>query len=94
VIAREAVGNWWEFTYGPTQLVFIDDRIEVLPLQVVEDQTDLLDGVAGWEAIVDRYDPEAIVWEVEQPLADLLEASADWQVTHRDDRYLVAVPTG
>jgi hypothetical protein len=94
IIAREAVGNWWEFRYGPTQLVFVDDRIEVLPLRVVEDQTALLDGVADWEQIVARYEPEAIVWEVDRPLADQLGESTRWQVTHRDDRYVVAVPTG
>lgn len=94
IIAREAVGNWWEFRYGPTQLVFVDDRIEVLPLRVVEDQTALLEGDADWEQIVARYEPEAIVWEVDRPLADQLEESRRWRVTHRDDRYVVAVPAG
>lgn len=94
VVAREAVGNWFEFRYGPTQRVFVDDRIEVLPLQVVEDHTDLLEGVDDWEAILARYEPDAVVWEVDQPLADLLEGDDDWEITHRDDRYLVAVPAG
>lgn len=92
VVAREAVGNWWEFRYGATQSIFIDDRIEVLPLQVVEDHTALLEGDSDWEEILDRYEPEAVVWEVEEPLADLLAESDRWQVTHRDRRYLVAVP--
>lgn len=94
VIAREAVGNWWELRDGPTQNVFIDDRIEVIPASVVHDFAALLEGDPDWEAILERYEPEAVLWEADKPLAELLAADASWEIEYRDDEFVVAVPAG
>ena len=92
VIAREAVGNWWELLDGPTGEIFIDDRIEVIPAAVVHDFDALLEGDPSWEAILGRYEPEAVLWEADKPLADLLAADASWEIGYRDDEFVVALP--
>lgn len=92
VVAREAVGNWFELRYGTDARVFVDDRFEVVPTQVVEDLVVLLDGGEGWEEALARYEPDAVLWEKDTPLGQLLEASDAWRVVHRDDQFLVAVP--
>jgi hypothetical protein len=92
VVAREVVGNWWELRDGPTQHVFIDDRIEVVPLAVVLDHAALLDGDEGWQAILARYGAEAVLWEADAPLAAELADDPAWAIAYRDDRFVVAVP--
>lgn len=94
IIAREVVGNWWELRNGPTGTVFIDDRIEVLPTQVVLDGVLLLEGDPSSLEVLDRYDPDAVLWEADAPLAELLAGDPRWEIAYRDDRFVVAVPVG
>lgn len=92
VIARELVGNYFEARYGATGTVFMDDRIEVMPAAVVDDHRALLRGEPGWEERLRRYEADAVLWEVDSALAELLELSPEWEVVHRDADWLVAVP--
>jgi hypothetical protein len=94
IVAREFVGNFFEARYGATGTVFIDDRIEVIPAAVIADHRLLLRGEPGWEEALERYDPAAVLWELDSALAELLERDDDWTVTYRDDDWLVAVPAG
>ena len=57
IVAREMVGNFFEARYGATGTVFMDDRIEVIPPEVVVDQRLLLRGEPGWEEALERYEP-------------------------------------
>lgn len=92
IVARELVGNFFEARYGATGTVFIDDRMEVIPPEVVADLRLLLRGRPGWDEVLDRYEPDAVLWEVDSPLAELLELDPRWRIEHRDDDWLVAVP--
>jgi hypothetical protein len=92
IVAREIVGNWFEAVYGATGTVFMDDRIEVLPLEVVEDHRVLLRGEPGWDDVLRRHAPDAVLWEAESPLAELLALSADWEVRFDDGDWIVATP--
>jgi hypothetical protein len=92
VIAREAVGNWWELLDGPTQNIFIDDRVEVIPISVVRDHAALLDGAEGWQEILERYDAEAVLWQADEELADLLADDPGWEIVYHDDDWVVAAP--
>lgn len=93
IVARELVGNWFEARYGVTGNVFIDDRAEVMPIEVVRDHRTLLRGGPGWDEVLARHSPDAVLWEVDSPLAELLASSADWTITYREDEWLVAVPS-
>jgi hypothetical protein len=92
IVAREFVGNWFEAVYGPTGQVFMDDRIEVMPTAVVRDHRRLLRGDPSWAEILDRYEPEAVLWQADSPLAALLAVDDGWRIAYRDDEWIVAVP--
>jgi hypothetical protein len=94
IVAREIVGNFFEARYGATGTVFMDDRIEVIPPEVVADHRLLLRGEPGWDEALERYEPDAVLWEVDSALAQLLERDDDWTITYEDDDWLVAVPAG
>ena len=93
VIAPDFVGNWLEAVYGTDAAVFIDDRYELAPRALVEDYLDLLNGDRRWQEILDAYEPDAVVWRDDRPLAVLLEESDCWRIAHRDDDFVVALPT-
>jgi hypothetical protein len=94
VVARDYVGNFFELVYGTDARVFVDDRFEVVPTQVADDFFELLDAGPGWEAALARYDPDAVLWEADAPLTQVLAASADWDIAYHDDEFVVAVPAG
>lgn len=92
VVATDYVGNYWEARYGTAARVFVDDRVEVLPLDVLEDYATLVEGGRGWEEALERYEPDAVVWERDRPLTELLRVSDGWRIAHEDDRFVVALP--
>jgi hypothetical protein len=92
VVAREYVGNYFEARYGADASVFVDDRYEVIPVDVLGDVDTLLLGEPGWDDVLASYGPDAVVWEVTSPLAELLALDAGWRIAYRDARWLVAVP--
>lgn len=93
VVAMDYVGNYWEARYGHAAAVFVDDRVEVFPLDVLDDYEALAAGERRWEEALSRYAPDAVVWERDEPLAALLAADDDWVIVHEDEKFLVAVPT-
>ena len=90
--ARTSSATGSRLVYGTDASVFIDDRFELPPGRLVDDYLDLLDGDRRWEEVLDRYDPDAVVWREDRPLAALLEGSDCWEIVHRDDDFVVAVP--
>lgn len=92
IIAQDYVGNWLEGRYGSRARVFVDDRMEVIPLQAVRDHRTLSAGEPGWEEALQRYSPDAVVWERELPLGELLRVSGDWRIVHSDEKFVVALP--
>jgi hypothetical protein len=83
VVAREYVGNYYEGRFGSDARVFVDDRFELIPVDVIEDSRTLMAGTPGWDEVLERYDPDAVVWEVRSPLGELLAG---------DEKWLVALP--
>lgn len=92
VITHDYVGNWFEAEFGPDVDVFIDDRVEVIPIEVIEDYELLQGGEPGWDGVLASYEPAAVLWERDAPLAQLLDVSPCWAVEHADEDYVVAVP--
>lgn len=91
VVAIDYVGNYWEARYGRDARIFVDDRVEVIPVDVLDDYATLVAGGPGWEEALERYDPDAVLWEVDRPLTQLLRASDGWRIAHEDDAFAVAV---
>lgn len=80
VITHDYVGNYLELVYGTDANVFIDDRAEVMPAEVIGDYVDLLGGTGNWEEILDRYGSEVVLWEADEELAGALGESTEWEV--------------
>ncbi|QXC61689.1 hypothetical protein KSP35_02250 [Aquihabitans sp. G128] len=93
VVSRDYVGNWLEYEYGPDQVrTYIDDRVDMYPLPVIRDYTQLLAEDGHFQAVLDRARATSVLWDRRTPLGRWLERSERWKVVHRDEKWLVAVP--
>jgi hypothetical protein len=92
IVARDFVGNFLEFRFGPQQSVYIDDRYDLFPESLVDQYLDLRQPGLGWEEQLDSIGADAVLWEIDDPLGQLLMASPNWRVAYEDDRWFVAVP--
>lgn len=91
VIAPDFVGNFWEARYGRRARVFVDDRVELFPLDVLDDYAVLVAAEEGWDEALRRYEPAAVLWQRDQPLTQLLRLSEDFRIAYEDDRWVVSV---
>lgn len=92
VVAPDFVGNYREARRGAEANVFIDDRVDMYPPEVVDDYRVLQDADPGWPDVLADRDATAVLWQEDSPLGGALEISPDWRVVHRDTPWLVAVP--
>ncbi len=95
ILQRDIVGNYLHYRFGTEARVFVDDRFDFYPLDLLADHRQLLvsDDDTVLSAIIDRQRPTAILWEADSHLGRWLEASDEWQVLFRqDDDWIVATP--
>lgn len=92
LVSRDFAGNYLEWRRGADAHVFIDDRVDMYPTEVVEDYLTLLRGREGWDEVLDRYRADAVLWDRDLALGQLLAESPDWRVAYADDDWLVAIP--
>ncbi len=92
LVHRDIVGNYLELRFGDEARVFIDDRYDFFPQTVIDDHATLYFG-GDFAPILDRYEADAVLWQVDGTFADWLRDPANgWAITIEDDRWLVAVP--
>lgn len=89
IAAADTTGNYLELLYGTDARVFIDDRLDMYPSGLVEDYLRLRDGLPGWEAVLERYDVDLIVWRADGPLAEALASDPRWRLTFVDAGWVV-----
>ena len=92
VVARDFVGNFIEARYGTDVKVFVDDRFDMFPIQVLEDFNSFNAADPNWDAILDTYHPTAVMWAPNEPFGQYLAASGRWRVVYTDQEFLIAVP--
>jgi hypothetical protein len=92
VVAPDYVGNYREAMEGEEARVYIDDRVDMYPVPLIRDYQVLLSGGADWPLVLDRADATAVLWKAATPLGGALLRSPDWQVVHRDARWVVFTP--
>ena len=90
LLTQDFVGNLREYLDGPIGDVFVDDRAEVLDKKVQADYIGLLGLSPTWQATLDRYDIDTVVWQRDLPLATVLKESPDWQIRYADPHWIVA----
>ncbi|NNE96882.1 MAG: hypothetical protein HKN24_12720 [Acidimicrobiales bacterium] len=79
VLHSEVVGNYLGFRFGTDANVFVDDRFDFYPQQVLDDFDVMLYG-GDYQAVVDRWEPDAILWKQGGGFQQWLEARGDWVV--------------
>jgi hypothetical protein len=88
------LGGAVSFFAGPDYKVFIDSRNDPFPLAIHQGYARLLWGEPGWEEVLARYDPDYLLWKVENPgniLLDTLRARGGWREQLRDGHYVLWV---
>jgi hypothetical protein len=90
VAAPDYAGNFLEARDGAQGVVFMDDRYDMFPVDVVDDYITLLEGRTGWDEVLDRRDIDTVLWTTDDPTGQLLTASTDWVIVYHDDLWLVA----
>jgi hypothetical protein len=91
LIAEVRNGNLIEVLDGATGSVFVDDRFDLLPDDLVQDYLTLERGRPGWEGVLDIYDTDAVVWSRSAALGSLLATSPEWRVAFSDTAWVVTV---
>ncbi|MFV0258943.1 MAG: hypothetical protein ACK5PP_10905 [Acidimicrobiales bacterium] len=89
LLERDYVGNYLTWRHGTSARVFMDDRFDFYPIEVIDDHATLLRGGAI-TPVMDRYDFDVLVWAVDTPVARWVEADDDWDVVVRSDEWMVA----
>lgn len=90
VLTDETTGNLLTLVAGGRWPVSIDDRLDMYPEDVVDDYLVVLRAEDGWEAVLDDWGVEAVVWETGRPVADDLATSPAWRVVYDDGTWMVA----
>jgi len=96
VVTRDTVGNYLEAAYGPDEVrVFLDDRVDMYPVSVINDYRALLHEETDFQAVMDRAGASAVLWDTGTVFGDWLEDPDNgWTVVHREPGWVVAVPPG
>ncbi|MEM8708202.1 MAG: hypothetical protein AAGE98_17195 [Actinomycetota bacterium] len=93
VVHQDFVGNYFDLRFGDDGATWIDDRFELHELELVEDYIVLLDAGPDWRDVLDRYDPDALLWPADKALAELAVGDG-WSTVWSDDDWVVLVPPG
>lgn len=94
VVHRDTAGNYLELRFGADARVFMDDRYDMYPMEVIDDHAALYFG-GDFAEILGRYEADVVLWESKGSFADWLRSDENgWTVTVDGDDWLVAVPAG
>lgn len=80
--------------YWPRQQVFLDDRFDMYPGELVERYEKVTDARPEWAEVLGDYDVQLVVWERRGALTQLLDESDEWQRIYADKDYVVFDRTG
>ena len=94
LFTTDAWAGYTILRFWPQQRVFLDDRYDMYPKQVVDDYTDVADGHPELAEVLDEYHVQVIVWAPQRALTQLLAESPHWKRVHADSQAGVWVRTG
>jgi len=90
-VAPDVVGNYLELLLGDQALVFSDDRVDMFPQAVVDDELSLVRGGPDWRGVLDRWDGDVVLWQRGAPLDQLLASDGAWRLAYADQSWVVYV---
>lgn len=94
LLTSDADAGYVILRYWPEQRVFIDDRYDMYPRPVINAYFTLAEAKPGWEAVLNRYNIQVIVWARAEPLVGLVEESGQWHRVYQDANRVVLVRDG
>jgi hypothetical protein len=94
VAGSETTGNYLQLVRGTDARVFVDDRFDLYPAAVIDDTIVLLRGRPGWAAVLERHGIDTVIWERDEPLAQLLAEDPAWVMGYEDPNYVVSCRRG
>jgi hypothetical protein len=92
--APDFVGNFVTSASRGQRAVMFDDRVDVLPESVIDDELALLRGTPEWRDVLGKYDIATVLWSSQRPLSALLAQSTDWAIVWTDGEWIVAERVG
>jgi hypothetical protein len=90
-IQTDTVGNYLELVLGDRASVFSDDRVDMYPQSVVDDELALINASPAWREVLDRWDGDVVLWQRSAPLAQLLTEDPGWRLAYTDQQWVVFV---
>ncbi|HEY6531864.1 MAG TPA: hypothetical protein VIY72_06150 [Acidimicrobiales bacterium] len=88
-VTSDVVGNYLELLLGSDAAVSIDDRVDMYPTEVVEDELVLIRGSARWREVLEQWDGDVVLWERGAPLSQLLAEDDAWRLVYSDESWVV-----
>jgi hypothetical protein len=88
VITTDRTGNYLHYRFGPSAPVFIDDRVDMYPPDLVADYVVLLRG-GDQQAVLDRWQPHVVLWPADGPLRHWLDGRAEWDLVLTGEDHVV-----
>lgn len=92
VISQDVVGNYLEARFDGRMPTFMDDRYDMFPTAVIEDEITLYRVRSGWEEVLRRWHPTAVLWRNDTPLVQLLDRSTGWKRVYHDKKWSIYQP--
>ena len=84
--APDIVGNYLELVLGDRAQVFSDDRVDMYPVEVVEDELALFRASPEWRSVLDRWDVDVVLWQRDSALVQLLALDPNWRLGYVDEQ--------
>ena len=93
IFAYQPWGSWFVYAL-PEQPVFVDSRIEIVPTSTWEDYFQVAFAGARWREVLERWQPDAIVAEVDEweEMIAVIRGDPEWRVLYEDDDGVIFVP--
>jgi hypothetical protein len=93
IFNEQGFGSYLIWAAQPDYPVFVDTRLELYPLALWRDYSDISAAREGWQARLDRYGIRTLMLSVaEQPaLISAARASPEWHVLYEDDTAVIFI---
>ena len=91
LFTTDAWAGYTILRFWPEQRIFMDDRYDMFPKQLVVDYTDVADGHPNWSKVLDEHRVQVVMWQPKRALSQLLAQSPEWRRVYRDTKAVVFV---
>jgi hypothetical protein len=77
-------GGYLIYRFRGDPQIFIDGRADTYPNELLEQYFHMVDGDAGWDAMMNQYDIDVIVVRPIDGLTQAIEGHPDWELIYQD----------